>query len=146
LDFFFRFTRVTTNNSEALFYAVPGNMINITTAVYNHIWKAPGDLAGYSRPATGGAGAEAYYKYFSSYQGAFEDGSYVKLSNLSLTYNLPSGWLSKWKIAEGKLFFEGKNLLTITKYSGPDPESAGTPYGVYLPNLRVVTLGLHCTF
>jgi TonB-linked SusC/RagA family outer membrane protein len=51
-----------------------------------------------------------------------EDGSYIRLQLLSLSYNMPAKLLRKAGIYGAKIYFSGKNLLTFTRYSGFDPE------------------------
>jgi hypothetical protein len=52
-----------------------------------------------------------------------EDGSYIRLKNVSLSYSLPSKWLGYSKVIKGLRATVGaQNLLTITNYSGYDPE------------------------
>lgn len=52
-----------------------------------------------------------------------EDGSYVRLKNISISYKLPSSLINKQKIVKGARFiFSAQNVLTITGYSGYDPE------------------------
>lgn len=51
-----------------------------------------------------------------------EDGSYVRLKNLQLGYNLPSQFAGKIGLKGARVFVTGTNLLTLTKYTGYDPE------------------------
>lgn len=51
-----------------------------------------------------------------------EDGSYVRLRNVTLAYNLPKTLVNKVRLSNVRLFLTGQNLLTFTKYSGWDPE------------------------
>jgi hypothetical protein len=51
-----------------------------------------------------------------------EDGSYLRLRNIRLGYNLPKVILSKINISDMNIYISGQNLLTFTKYSGFDPE------------------------
>ncbi|MFC4874996.1 SusC/RagA family TonB-linked outer membrane protein [Negadavirga shengliensis] len=51
-----------------------------------------------------------------------EDGSFARLQNLMLGYSLPPAILSKYNIANARLFLSGQNLLLFTKYTGYDPE------------------------
>jgi TonB-dependent starch-binding outer membrane protein SusC len=51
-----------------------------------------------------------------------EDGSFARLQNLMLGYSLPPALLSKYNIANARLFLSGQNLLLFTKYTGYDPE------------------------
>ncbi|WP_216824234.1 SusC/RagA family TonB-linked outer membrane protein [Capnocytophaga canimorsus] len=84
-----------------------------------------------------------------------EDGSYVRLKNVTLAYNLPSHWMEKVKMSQMKLYVSAQNLLTFTKYSGADPEigqvsssnylSRGVDLGIY-PQARTFVMGLKMQF
>jgi TonB-dependent starch-binding outer membrane protein SusC len=54
-----------------------------------------------------------------------EDGSFLKLKNLQVGYTFPKTLLSKVGIGSLRVYLQGVNLLTITKYSGLDPELGG---------------------
>jgi TonB-linked SusC/RagA family outer membrane protein len=71
----------------------------------------------------------------------YSDASYLRLKNASISFSLPSRWTDKLHFSQCRIYLQGQNLLTITKYEG-DPE---TGYGS-LPPLRVYTLGLQLTF
>ncbi|MFY0606534.1 MAG: TonB-dependent receptor [Cyclobacteriaceae bacterium] len=51
-----------------------------------------------------------------------EDGSYIRLKNVSLGYNLPTDFIQKLGLSSARLSVSAQNLLTITNYSGLDPE------------------------
>ena len=51
-----------------------------------------------------------------------EDGSYLKVSNLQLGYNIPSSLLSKVKVSSLRLYLTGQNVITFTNYTGFDPD------------------------
>ncbi|PWJ40798.1 SusC/RagA family TonB-linked outer membrane protein [Sediminitomix flava] len=72
-----------------------------------------------------------------------EDGSYLRLKNLTFAYNLPSSLLSKAKLQSAKLYFSAQNLWTMTDYTGADPENgiSGLDIGTY-PVARTFTFGL----
>lgn len=72
------------------------------------------------------------------------DRSFLKLKNITLTYNLPQEWLRKIKLNSASLFFQAENLFTLTKEQGLDPEQtfAGTTYFRY-PSMRTISLGLN---
>ena len=82
-----------------------------------------------------------------------EDGSYLRLNNLQLGYNLPESVLKKIKISGCEVYLSGQNLWVLTRYSGLDPEvstkhSALTPgfdYSSYARN-RVYQLGVNIEF
>ncbi len=83
-----------------------------------------------------------------------ENGSYLRLKNISLAYKLP---ISKWAVGRWlkgvKVYVSAQNILTITGYSGRDPEvsswgggvNAGLDYLTY-PNVKSVTFGAKVQF
>jgi hypothetical protein len=77
-----------------------------------------------------------------------EDGSYLRLRSLEIGYSIPESMLSKVKIKSLRLYLQGVNLFTSTKYSGLDPElggddlSFGIDSGNY-PNARQFIFGLN---
>lgn len=83
-----------------------------------------------------------------------EDGSYVRLKAITLGYNFPARWLSKVKLSKARVYLTGQNLITLTKYSGLDPEvnafglsatELGIDYGTY-PHARTAIFGLNLDF
>ena len=50
-----------------------------------------------------------------------EDGSYFRMKNLTIGYTLPASVLNKVKIDKARIYVQGTNLFTATKYSGLDP-------------------------
>ena len=80
-----------------------------------------------------------------------EDGSYVKLRTLQIGYTLPSSAISKLGISNARIYVSGNNLLTLSKYSGMDPEIGGSPLNLGVdsgeyPQAVVTSLGLNITF
>ena len=78
-----------------------------------------------------------------------EDGSFLRLRNLELGYNIPSKIFGSAKISNARVFVSGQNLLTITKYQGLDPDvvganqnfEPGVDNGNY-PSSRIISFGL----
>ncbi len=64
-----------------------------------------------------------------------EDGSYTKLKNITLGYNIP-GIITKNKLTRFRVYVSAQNMICITKYSGLDPE-----VGKYISNGNAPTLG-----
>ncbi|WP_237732326.1 TonB-dependent receptor [Flavobacterium sp. UGB4466] len=56
------------------------------------------------------------------YSDIIEDGSFLRINNISLGYTLPKEWLKKSKISNLRIYFTAYNLYVFTKYSGYDPE------------------------
>lgn len=81
-----------------------------------------------------------------------EDGSYLRIKNISLGYTFPRTLLKKCSIESLRLYVNIQNLYTFTKYSGYDPEIGS--YDVLLRNIdnarypsqRVYTFGLNVSF
>jgi len=71
------------------------------------------------------------------------DGSYIKLKNLQIGYNLPAKLIQKALITKARVFASGENLLTITKFPGLDPEMGPN---VNYPTMRQLSVGLNVTF
>lgn len=82
-----------------------------------------------------------------------ERGDYIRLKNIQLGYSLPDAFLKKTKVIEKcRVYVGAQNLLTITGYSGLDPEiSGGSIYAKgyddgHFPPVRIVTFGLQVSF
>ncbi len=102
-----------------------------------------------SRLATNSAASDHNYAFSDRF---VEDGSYVRIQNLSIGYTFPQHWMKKIWVSNLKIYANFANLYTFTKYSGFDPE-VGTPTagltgidsGRY-PSPRVYTVGVNLTF
>lgn len=73
---------------------------------------------------------------------AIQDASYLRLSALTLSYNLPEKILSNWHVDKLRFYFTGSNLFCITKYKGFDPETGDFGY----PPSRMFVFGLNFGF
>lgn len=83
-----------------------------------------------------------------------EDGSYVRLKNITLGYTFPGKMVKKWGLNNLRVYANIQNLLTLTGYSGYDPEIGastqsanvyGLDYGRY-PSPTVYSFGLNVSF
>jgi TonB-linked SusC/RagA family outer membrane protein len=83
-----------------------------------------------------------------------EDGSYLRLQNITLGYTLPQKIANRLSLQRMRVYLSGQNLFTWTKYSGYNPEvnmrpdnalTPGEDYGTY-PLAKVFTVGLNITF
>jgi TonB-dependent starch-binding outer membrane protein SusC len=83
-----------------------------------------------------------------------EDGSYLRIQNISLSYNLPKKITTKAKVASAKFYLSAQNLFTFTNYTGYDPEIGAINSSVTLMNIdnghypvpRSVTIGANIEF
>jgi TonB-linked SusC/RagA family outer membrane protein len=133
---------------------------NQSTAVLRR-WTKPGqvtdiprqDLTNYTTP---------FANYNSLISSRFvEDGSYLRIKSLTLAYNFSPQLTSKFKIQKLRIYVTGENLLTLTGYSGFDPEvsafsasyagsqsnnaAPGVDFGTY-PQTRDIIFGLSVGF
>jgi TonB-dependent starch-binding outer membrane protein SusC len=72
-----------------------------------------------------------------------ESGAYLRLKNLQLGYTLPKSLTTKLTISRCRVYISANNLLTLTKYTGYDPEvGSGVDYGNY-PQSRTLSVGIN---
>ena len=84
---------------------------------------------------------------------AIEDGSFLRINNISLGYTLPVKKLIGLKMSKLRFYFTGNNVATFTKYTGYDPEvsvrnsplTPGLDYSAY-PKSRSFIFGVNATF
>lgn len=106
--------------------------------------EAPGDEAALGRfTALANSPAYAQRTNLLTSSGVYGDASYLRLKSASLSYRLPSAWLSKMHLNDLSAFAQGQNLLTLTRYKGADPETQNL---YVLPPLRTLAIGLQITF
>jgi len=83
-----------------------------------------------------------------------ENGSYLRIQNVTLGYSLPSDIISKIKLTRLRIYASGQNLFTFTKYTGYDPEvgaynqdalMSGIDNGRY-PVPRLISFGFNVEF
>jgi TonB-linked SusC/RagA family outer membrane protein len=115
---------------------------NQTTTMLRR-WMKPGDITDVPR-----AGDGAISSRF------IENGSFLRIKNISLGYNFPKTVLKRTGIKTARVFVSGQNLYTFTSYSGMDPEVnyygndniiQGTDFFTY-PQSRTIMVGLNVGF
>jgi len=106
-------------------------------------WQQPGDNATHPKPLLGGnkSSNQPSSRYL-------EDGSYIRLRNVRLAYDLPADLIGRIHISTARIFISGDNLWTATHFSGMDPEvdlssgESGTKY----PISRKILFGVNVEF
>ena len=96
--------------------------------------------------------AKGYVSY-DVYSRFIEDGSFLRLKNITLGYTVPKYIVGKYRISNLRLYATAQNLFCLTKYSGYDPEVSmrssnlmpAFDYGAY-PKSKVVTFGAELKF
>jgi TonB-linked SusC/RagA family outer membrane protein len=111
-------------------------------------WRQPGDIATLHRAAWGDP-----YRNGSVSDRVLQDGSFLRIKNISLGYNMQGEVLRKLGVSNLRIYLAGQNLLTFTQYRGYDPEvnayeddsRLGFDLSSY-PQARSYTMGLNLTF
>lgn len=106
-------------------------------------WENPGDQATHPRAVQGGNNNSN--KPSSRY---LEDGSYLRMRNVTLSYTLPQRFTNKINLSNLNLYVAGDNLFTLTNYSGVDPSVGGIGGEASLsyPIPKRFVLGLNVSF
>lgn len=135
------------NLSEMRNYAYDQGM-NIERKVYYESWREGQDNSHANYPKIENVGPLKYSDRF------LENGSYLRLKNVSLAYNFPcEKWSTRNWLSGIRVFVSAQNWLTFTKYNGVDPEvsskggdlNAGIDHLTY-PNSKTVSMGLSVKF
>lgn len=125
-----------------------GNYQGLLQEWCDNRWTGPGSTNKYPRPVYSYHGnnsrASTYY---------LQDGSFIKLKSLMLSYTLPQQWTDAMKMKTVRVYLQGENLALISKYRGWDPEISNSTnpaligcdnYGV--PTPRIYKLGVNISF
>ena len=78
-----------------------------------------------------------------------EKGDYLRLKQVQLGYTIKSNLLNKISVTKFRIYLQSENLLTLTKYTGYDPEIGGGVYGIdkgFYPQARSFIAGLQLQF
>lgn len=117
---------------------------NITKDAYYNFWTP--DNQGGIYPRVDDPNSRECSTYY------VEDGSYLRLKNVTLGYQIPKKMLRKVGISSARVYVSGDNLLTFTNYSGIDPEVSyhnglltGLDNQVY-PRARTFNFGINLNF
>ena len=129
---------------ENRYYTSDGNQMGTNQSIYAlDYWKQPGDTGVNPRPVAGNT-TESYS--FGSDRW-LEDGSYIRLKDITLSYQLPQSALEKIKLQGLKFYVSGLNLYTFHDVSYWDPERGvtGIGAGIY-PMTKTIVGGIEVTF
>ena len=107
-------------------------------------WEQSGDQAMY--PAYNPFNKNNYINY--SYQQTLfvEEGSFLRLKNVQLSYELPSALIKRFKLKRLNIFGQMDNVFIIQKFNGPDAENvdfSGIDRGGFYPIPKKITFGLN---
>ncbi len=163
LNFLFYFQQGNKIMSMHDFFLVHGGTQNFIGFIPRQLerWQNPGDvtdiprLTTYSGNPTVNGGASNNYGGNVANQSSryLLDGSFIRLRNVALNYNLPTSLVQKARLSSARVYVQGANLLTFTKFTGLDPEvssqsnnqnTAGYDWAT-VPQPRTILVGLSLT-
>lgn len=145
LDVFFQFVKQTGMSYRSTFVNAPGTRFTNQPVEVMVRWQQPGDITGIQQFTQRGGGlAGAAYRNARDSDYDIGDASFVRLKNVSLSWQFRSNWLTSMRLQQGSIYVQGQNLLTFTKYVGYDPEIPAASRS--LPPLRIVMAGIQLTF
>ncbi len=129
LNFLFQFVKQTGMRLWASYTAMPGTMFNQPTEVLDS-WQKPGDKKPFQKFSQDyGSNAANALSYAQQSDFAYGDASFIRLKNLAFSWQMPQAWSKKMRVSNFRVFVQGQNLLTITKYDGIDPENQSAVTG-----------------
>ncbi|MBK6266891.1 TonB-dependent receptor [Marivirga sp. S37H4] len=109
-------------------------------------WREPGDIT--NVPKINGRFNNEITSHY------IEDGSFFRLRNITLGYRFPVEWISKIKLTNVRIYASAQNILTLTPYSGMDPDvnysgtsgiRKGTDFFTF-PVPKMYTAGINISF
>ncbi|MBQ9558802.1 MAG: SusC/RagA family TonB-linked outer membrane protein [Bacteroidaceae bacterium] len=128
------------------------NSNNNQSQAVNYRWRKEGD-GGYGQYIPRALSGFYMANYNTLVSDRFiEDGSFLRLNYLQLSYTFDSKLIKKWHLNQLKLYASARNLFCLTKYSGVDPEVSYGGYSISTDNAstpahaRAYTFGLNIEF
>lgn len=149
LNIFFQFSygNKVLNLAKATFVNMGADIENNQSVEALRRWQKPGDITDVPRYELGSTLNNLHSNRL------LEDGSYLRLKNISFGYNVPSHLINKLMLEQLRVFVSATNIFTWTKYTGSDPEvstldGSTAAQGIdffTLPQVKTVAIGLNAT-
>ena len=140
LNVFFTFTnRMGRNFLGSQLFGLGSPKMNIAKELFDNRWQQPGDITDVPKASTSIFNYYLLHNNFVNSTGAYSNATYVRLQNVNLSYDFSSQFVKQMHIHSFRIYLQGQNLLTISKYKGYDPENLGA--GV--APLRTIVAGLN---
>jgi TonB-linked SusC/RagA family outer membrane protein len=141
LDFLFQFVKQTGQSYLVSAFSAPGTSNNQPIVVLNR-WQKPGQNSEIQRFTQTGVAATAYSNARIWGDNSIIDASFIRLKNISLSWEMPTVWKQRVHLQNAKIYFQAQNIFTFTNYLGSDPEAQ--TYRSLAP-LRMLTFGIQLT-
>ncbi len=116
-------------------YNYGGSLQGYKNGIWRNYWLPENQTSASFRP---------HETVMSEYRGAmdYQDASYIRITNMTLAYTLPSKWMKTMKISRLKVYARADNLFTFTKYQSFGPETNPEDY----PQTADITFGVNVNF
>lgn len=155
LDVFFQYSfGANAFDQSAWYFARSANMGGNVFDFVNERWQEPGDITHVPKAYWGNVypGTANYRTQAGTHM--TNDAGYIRLKNVTLSFNLPTSWTETLKLRNVRLFATGLNLVTWTQWPGFDPEAIGENFGdafgnttaASYPTARQVNAGIEIDF
>ena len=146
LDFLFQYEygRLVADGQVSFLSENGNRQFNTLQNTFDNRWTTPGQITSVPRPfdtgvETGGANAAIGSSRL------FFKADYIRLKNVTFSYNLPKSWLAKSKLSQVRFYAQGQNLFTYDDFPGYDPEFVATATGI-IPQAKNYTFGIQVGF
>jgi len=139
LDIFFHF--VQQDGLSSINFVAPGGRSNQTVLVLDR-WQNKGDITDIQKFSTTGAPVTRFSFYSNFSSARVVNASFIRLKNVSLSYQFDKKLIEKFKVESLKVYLQGQNLLTFTPYEYGDPETLS----YYTLPLRMLSVGIQVIF
>jgi len=146
LDVFFQFEEgIDVFNNTKAFLENPSSPWGLSSEILRR-WQEPGDVTDVPRVSN-----RSSLDFTTDNSRFLSDGSYIRLKNIVLAYNIPSKFTEKLNLRSVRVYAQATNLWTLTDYDGPDPEvsafgnvsaSGGTDF-LTQPQNKTITFGFN---
>jgi hypothetical protein len=117
--------------------------LNAFVDVFNNRWTTPGQITWYPRMRS--AGAEPKGSSPLSGTRTLFKADYIRLKNVTLSYDLNSDVVRKLKLSNARFYLQGTNLWTLSDWFSYDIEFVGAATGI-IPQSRNITAGIQIGF
>ena len=140
--FNYEFGRTVFNNQSAFMAENGGRTFNTLQSMYDNRWTTPGQITTVPRPFNGNA--EVLGSGITAGSRFYEDASFIRLKTATFGYTFPTALLKRVKIDRARLYVQGYNLYTWSKWTGFDSEfiNLGSGNNGTIPQPKTLTFGL----
>lgn len=139
----YEYGRVRQDGQYTQMMRMAGATVNTLTYGYETRWQKPGDVVPTPRAFNGladynsagwGSGSRYLFKT-----------DYVRLKQVTLSYDVPANFLKKYNVEGVRLYVQGINLWTYSEWPSYDPEFTGDNFGI-IPQSKNYTIGVQVKF